>query len=656
MSAFHKVLSTSASGGAKLYVEDVFSTYLYTGNGSTQTITNGIDLAGEGGLVWTKQRDAAINNVLIDSARGVSGGGIYKPLFSNLTNAENTAPSYGVSAFNNNGYTIGSSSAGSIYNNNGSTYVSWTFRKAPKFFDVVTYTGNGVAGRTVAHSLGSVPGCIIIKRTDSTSDWGVMSRQDGGAPDTYYTGLKLNTTNANTGVFTFVSSNTSTTFSINVDPVGGSTSFNTNGAQYVAYLFAHNAGGFGDDGLQDIISCGSITTDASTPSVFNNKVTLGWEPQYILLKNADSAGDWLEIDVMRGIAEGTNTYALNPNTSAAENNWGDNFRVESDGFNFKLNIFGYSKNIIYIAIRRPMKTPTSGSEVFDLNFYSNPADGVAPMFKSNMLVDAALRDYRPGGIAAYPYFASRLTGITYLTTSSTAAEATSTPTKFDYMTGWGSNAASTTDTNNLSWMFKRAPGFFDVVCATSDGSGVISSNHNLGVTPELIIVKRRDSTSDWTVYGTSTILNSGEYLILNSNVAKAVGGSGQSFSSTTFSLPYFFTNSNYIVYLFATTTGVSSLGSFSGNSSTKTINCGFANGARFVLIKCKSHTGDWFIWDTARGIVSGNDPYLLLNSTAAEVTTTDGIDPNSSGFTVDYVGSGYNINQSGKQYIYLAIA
>jgi hypothetical protein len=48
---------TAASGSSGLYVEDVFSTYLYEGNGSTQTITNGIDLDGEGGLVWAKNRD-----------------------------------------------------------------------------------------------------------------------------------------------------------------------------------------------------------------------------------------------------------------------------------------------------------------------------------------------------------------------------------------------------------------------------------------------------------------------------------------------------------------------------------------------------------------------------------------------------------------------
>jgi len=64
------------------------------------------------------------------------------------------------------------------------------------------------------------------------------------------------------------------------------------------------------------------------------------------------------------------------------------------------------------------------------------------------------------------------------------------------------------------------------------------------------------------------------------------------------------------------------------------VDCGFSAGSRFVLLKRTDATGDWYIWDSTRGIVSGNDPYLLLNTTAAEVTNTDYIDPLSSGFTI----------------------
>jgi len=71
------------SADATLYVDDVFSTWLYTGNGSTQTITNGIDLAGKGGLVWTKNRTVGYDHILNDTVRG----GL-KTVSSNATTAQ----------------------------------------------------------------------------------------------------------------------------------------------------------------------------------------------------------------------------------------------------------------------------------------------------------------------------------------------------------------------------------------------------------------------------------------------------------------------------------------------------------------------------------------------------------------------------------------
>jgi hypothetical protein len=66
-------------------------------------------------------------------------------------------------------------------------------------------------------------------------------------------------------------------------------------------------------------------------------------------------------------------------------------------------------------------------------------------------------------------------------------------------------------------------------------------------------------------------------------------------------------------------------------------------------------TGDWYIWDTARGIVGGNDPHLSLNTTAVNVTSDDSIDPQSAGFTVNQVAA-TNINVTSATYIFLAIA
>jgi hypothetical protein len=111
----------------------------------------------------------------------------------------------------------------------------------------------------------------------------------------------------------------------------------------------------------------------------------------------------------------------------------------------------------------------------------------------------------------------------------------------------------------------------------------------------------------------------------------------------------------YVAYLFATCAGVSKVGSYTGTAAAQTINCGFTTGARFVLIKRTDSTGDWYVWDTAKGIVSGNDPYLLLNSAAVEVTNTDYIDPANSGFEISSTAPAA-INASGGSFIFLAIA
>ena len=111
--------------------------------------------------------------------------------------------------------------------------------------------------------------------------------------------------------------------------------------------------------------------------------------------------------------------------------------------------------------------------------------------------------------------------------------------------------------------------------------------------------------------------------------------------------------STYVAYLFATCTGVSKVGTYSGTGATQTISCGFTGGARFVLIKRTDTTGDWYVWDTARGMTSGTDPYLLLNSTAAEVNANN-VYTATGGFQI--VGTGAGINASGGSYIFLAIA
>jgi hypothetical protein len=82
------LLGEGAGGSLPVYIEDVFQTWLYTGNGSTQTITNGIDLSTKGGLVWIRNRGSASfpQNTVFDTARGAGAA-----LITNSNAAQNAS-------------------------------------------------------------------------------------------------------------------------------------------------------------------------------------------------------------------------------------------------------------------------------------------------------------------------------------------------------------------------------------------------------------------------------------------------------------------------------------------------------------------------------------------------------------------------------------
>jgi hypothetical protein len=216
-----------------------------------------------------------------------------------------------------------------------------------------------------------------------------------------------------------------------------------------------------------------------------------------------------------------------------------------------------------------------------------------------------------------------------------------------------------TSESKLVHYFKRAPSFFDVVCYT--GTGVARTvTHNLGAVPELMIVKNRTTADPWAVYAAP--LGATQYLNLSTTAVPATSSgiwSDTAPTSSVFTVDVGFrvnrSGDSLVAYLFATCAGVSKVFSYTGNGSSQTINCGFTSSARFVLIKRTDSTGDWYVWDTARGIVAGNDPHISLNTTVAEVTTDDTIDTDSTGFVVNQVAA-TNVNVTSATYIGLAIA
>ncbi len=643
------VLATAGAAGAAdpTYVDDVFSTFLYTGTGSARTITNGIDLSGEGGLVWIKNRDSsAYNHCLFDTERGAT-----KFLISNSSAYQFTTTN-SLTGFNSDGFNLGS--YGDV-NANTLDICSWTFRKAPGFFDIQTWTGDATSGRNISHNLGSVPGMILIKKTDTVyENWAVYHRGIGAGKF-----LTLNTNDdeeASTDIF----GNTAPTSTVFTVGMHGRTNQLNN--TYIAYIFAHDDQSFGTDSDEAIIKCGSYTGNGSGAGPV---IDLGFEPQWLLIKKTSSgdAGTWTLLDNMRGIAASGDDARLYPNNTDPESNTQPVLSLTSTGFQLKTAGNSYNSNAatyIYMAIRRPHKPPTAGTEVFEPVYRTS----VYPnLFNTSLFyVDTT---WNKLDLGTNWLVSNRLTGSTYMSLSTTAQEASTSHIDYDYNYKVKPGTMGS-GYNEISYLFKRASGFFDVV--TYKGSSSTQSiSHNLAAKPELIIFKpRNQSGGAWVqVFDIDSSGYKNLYAFFNDSGTRSYGNTIEMYAEPSSTNLYLGSNNstnnssyNYVAYLFSSLDGISKIGTYSGTGSNINVDCGFTAGARLVMIKAfgSGSTGtDWYVWDTARGIVSGNDPYFLLNSNAAQVTNTDYIDPLNAGFTVTSSAPAA-LNTSGGTYLFLAIA
>jgi hypothetical protein len=309
----------------------VMDVALYTGNGSTQTIS-GLNFSPD--FVWIKARsNSGYQHVLQDIVRGAG-----KSLFSSLTSQEIGNAGDLVGAFNSDGFSVNNNYNGGTApetNGNAATYVAWTWdagsstvtntegsitsqvrANASAGFSVVTWTGGG-SGYSVGHGLGVAPKLIIIKDRNNAFDWIVFTTVIDGSLDYLY----LNSTAAK------ADSGGSLPTSTLVYP-GQSTSSN-----YVMYCFAPVAG---------YSSFGSYTGNGSTDGPF---VYTGFRPRYVLLKCSsagDSAKDWFVHDGVR------DTYnlaqkSLNPNRSVAElDNASYGIDLLSNGFKIRTTSTGWN--------------------------------------------------------------------------------------------------------------------------------------------------------------------------------------------------------------------------------------------------------------------------------------------------------------------------
>ena len=299
----------------------------YTGTGASLSVTNTVGSTSfQPDLVWIKSRSAATNNNLFDAIRGTTNYLISNSTAANASNA-NT-----LTAFNSNGFTVGTDASSIGVNVNTATYVGWQWLagagttssntngsitstvcvNTTSGFSVVTYTGTG-ANATVGLGLGVAPSMVITKQRTaaSTTNWATWHTS---IANTNY--LLLNTTAASTAGATYWNSTTPTS---SVFSIGTASDTNTNTGTYVAYCFTPIAG---------YSAFGSYTGNGSTDGPF---VYCGFRPRFVLLKRTDVVNDWQIYDT------GINTYNaatnwLYPDVSNAAGTSGVDIDIVSNGF------------------------------------------------------------------------------------------------------------------------------------------------------------------------------------------------------------------------------------------------------------------------------------------------------------------------------------
>ena len=317
-----------------------FNVVLYTGNGSTQSIT-GVGFKPD--FVWVKHRNdgTAHSHNLADSTRGGT-----KIIYTNTTDAQQTISS-SIQTFDTNGFTVGSNAA---VNNNGINYVAWCWKanggttssntdgtnidstvqaNTKAGFSIVQFTTPSTfsGSNTVGHGLGATPDMILVKATSTTEDWYVYHTSTGLNKAT-----RLNSTAAVANATYLFGTVNDTVF----NPAYTSASPITN----IAYCFKS---------IDGFSKFGSYTGNGSTAGPI---VNTGFEPAYIMIKNSTAVYEWTVYDNKRSPSNPRDNV-LYPNTGGAENS-GETGDIDflSNGFQLRAAAGSINQNggtIIYAA-------------------------------------------------------------------------------------------------------------------------------------------------------------------------------------------------------------------------------------------------------------------------------------------------------------------
>ena len=310
-----------------------FNTKLYAGDNATSNAISGVGFKPD--WLWIKNRSGISDHQTADSVRGKSGS-LFLQLRANTNDSEVVQPDDdGVKSLDSDGFTVGYTNS-TAWNNSGNNYVAWNWlaggsassntdgditssvsANTTAGFSIVSYTGNGSAGETVGHGLGSKPKVIIVKIRSTTDHW-IFYHEDTGATKN----LRLNTTD---GLITAGGPFNNTEPTSSLFTLGSGSATNTNSATFIAYCFAEKKG---------YSKFGSYTGNGSTDGTF---VYTGFRPAWVMSKRTNSSGNsWRIFDNKR---PGFNTSSMNfvhANLTNSEDT-GDVMDLNSNGFKIRTN-------------------------------------------------------------------------------------------------------------------------------------------------------------------------------------------------------------------------------------------------------------------------------------------------------------------------------
>ena len=653
-----------------------FKAVIYTGNGGTQAIT-GVGFKPD--FVWIKCRSTSHSHFAADSTRGAN-----KYLMPNETSAELTRSDQ-IQSFDTDGFTLAGN--GDV-NGSGKTYVAWCLKAGEGTtssntdgsitstvqanqdagFSIVTWTGDGNVS-TLGHGLSKVPEMVIAKGRANLATYNRWTTYHHSLSENHLVYLDLSDAEGNAGADKYFddSAFSNTVFGVGDDAYGP----NVNGTTMVAYCF-HSVDNFSKFDL--------YTGNGSANGPI---VETGFEPAFLIVKGKSNSGSWLIFDNKRNTTN-PRTKILYADSGTTETT-NSNIKVDflSNGFQLTgtdTDYNGSGRTYIYMAFaadpdtEAPTVARSFSTNVFTDNT-SNDSLSVDVGFKPGFI----WTKYRGGSQQHYMYDNIR-SKFDYLSSNDTYGNQTRTfgiePNENGF-TKFG-NVWNRSGTNQIvAWTWKaddneptintegninsvvsaNANAGFSIVKWNGTGSaGTVG--HSLSSAPEMVITKRLSGTSDWYTYHKD--LNSGSnpaynFIKLNSSDAEIVnassGGSiwnSTSPSSTVINIGTSLSGNGdeYIAYCFHSVSGYSKISSYQGNGSTQSIT-GLGFQPDWIIIKEVDGTDSWEVYDSVRG----DDKVLYPNGSNAEGTTSNFTSFDSNGFTLS---SATSVNQSGKNYIYMA--